>query len=113
MGESVRFGYYSQQGLEFDPEKKVIDIVTDIAHETPSERRSEDECLAISAIFSLPAETQYGFVSRLSGGERKRLYLCTILMQNPNFLVLDEPTNDLDIVTLACWRSTCRHSKGV
>ena len=99
MGESVRFGYYSQQGLDFDEGKRVIDIVTDIAHEIhlgDGRRMSASQFLQY---FLFPPEVQYSYVARLSGGERKRLYLCTILIQSPNFLILDEPTNDLDIVT--------------
>ena len=112
MGESVRFGYYSQQGLEFDPEKKVIDIVTDIAHEIHLSDGRKMSASQFLQYFLFPPETQYGFVSRLSGGERKRLYLCTILMQNPNFLVLDEPTNDLDIVTLGVLEEYLQAFKG-
>lgn len=101
VGESVRFGYYSQQGLEFDPDKRVIDIATDIAREVSL---GDGRTLGVSQFlqhFLFRPEAQYGYVSKLSGGERKRLYLCTVLMRNPNFLVLDEPTNDLDIPTLA------------
>ncbi len=112
VGESVRFGYYSQQGLEFDPEKKVIDIVTDIAHEIHLSDGRKMSASQFLQYFLFPPETQYGFVSRLSGGERKRLYLCTILMQNPNFLVLDEPTNDLDIVTLGVLEEYLQAFKG-
>ena len=92
VGESVRFGYYSQQGLDFDEGKRVIDIVTDIAHEIhlgDGRRMSASQFLQY---FLFPPEVQYSYVARLSGGERKRLYLCTILMQSPNFLILDEPT---------------------
>lgn len=100
VGETVRFGYYSQQGLEFDDSKKVIDVVSEIAEEIDlgdGRRMSASQFLQH---FLFAPETQHNFVSRLSGGERRRLYLCTVLMRNPNFLVLDEPTNDLDIVTL-------------
>ena len=92
VGESVRFGYYSQQGLDFDEGKRVIDIVTDIAHEIhlgDGRRMSASQFLQY---FLFPPEVQYSYVARLSGGERKRLYLCTILIQSPNFLILDEPT---------------------
>ena len=100
VGETVRFGYYSQQGLEFDEGKRVIDVVTEIAEQIDlgdGRRMSASQFLQH---FLFTPETQYSFVARLSGGERRRLYLCTVLMRNPNFLVLDEPTNDLDIVTL-------------
>ena len=100
IGETVRFGYYSQQGLEFDDSMRVIDVVTAIAEqvELGDGRRMSASQLLLHFLFT--PETQYNYVARLSGGERRRLYLCTVLMQSPNFLVLDEPTNDLDIVTL-------------
>lgn len=100
VGETVRFGYYSQQGLEFDPEARVIDVVTAIAEHITlgNGRQISASQLLTRFLFSRPA--QYDYVAKLSGGERRRLYLCTILMSNPNFLVLDEPTNDLDIQTL-------------
>lgn len=100
IGTTVRFGYYSQQGLEFDPNARVIDVVSAISE---SITQSDGRKLTASQLlnqFLFPPETQYGFVSKLSGGEKRRLYLCTVLMGNPNFLVLDEPTNDLDIPTL-------------
>ena len=112
VGESVRFGYYSQQGLDFDEGKRVIDIVTDIAHEIhlgDGRRMSASQFLQY---FLFPPEVQYSYVARLSGGERKRLYLCTILMQSPNFLILDEPTNDLDIVTLGVLEEYLQAFKG-
>lgn len=100
IGETVRFGYYSQEGIQFDENAKVIDVVTEIAENI---ELSDGRRMSVSQFlqyFLFTPQTQYNFVSKLSGGERRRLYLCTILMQNPNFLVLDEPTNDLDIVTL-------------
>lgn len=100
IGETVRFGYYSQEGIQFDENAKVIDVVTEIAENI---ELSDGRCMSASQFlqyFLFTPQTQYNFVSKLSGGERRRLYLCTILMRNPNFLVLDEPTNDLDIVTL-------------
>ena len=100
VGETVRFGYYGQQGLEFDDSMRVIDVVTAIAEQIElgdGRRMSASQFLQY---FLFTPETQYNYVARLSGGERRRLYLCTVLMQSPNFLVLDEPTNDLDIVTL-------------
>lgn len=100
VGETVRFGYYSQQGLEFDDSMRVIDVVSAIAEEIDlgDGRRMSASQLLLHFLFT--PETQHNFVARLSGGERRRLYLCTVLMRNPNFLMLDEPTNDLDIVTL-------------
>lgn len=100
IGETIRFGYYSQQGLDFDPDKRVIDIVTDIAeHITQSDGKQITASQLLNR-FLFPPDTQYNYVRKLSGGERRRLYLCTVLMGDPNFLVLDEPTNDLDIATL-------------
>ena len=112
VGETVRFGYYSQQGLEFDEGKRVIDVVTEIAEQidlSDGRRMSASQFLQH---FLFTPETQYSFVARLSGGERRRLYLCTVLMRNPNFLILDEPTNDLDIVTLGILEEYLRAFKG-
>ena len=112
VGETVRFGYYSQQGLEFDEGKRVIDVVTEIAEQIDlgdGRRMSASQFLQH---FLFTPETQYSFVARLSGGERRRLYLCTVLMRNPNFLILDEPTNDLDIVTLGILEEYLRAFKG-
>lgn len=100
IGETVRFGYYSQDGLQFDDNAKVIDIVKDIAEVIDLGNGSRLTASQFLQHFLFPPEKQHSFVYKLSGGERRRLYLCTVLMQNPNFLVLDEPTNDLDIVTL-------------
>lgn len=112
VGESVRFGYYSQQGLEFDPSKRVIDIAHDIAREVDlGDGRRLSASQFLHHFLFLP-EQQYNYVSKLSGGERKRLYLCTILMRNPNFLVLDEPTNDLDIMTLGVLEEYLRAFRG-
>ena len=100
IGETVRFGYFSQEGMQFDENLKVIDAVRDIAEEIDlggGRRMSASQFLQY---FLFTPEQQYNFVYKLSGGERRKLYLCTVLMRNPNFLVLDEPTNDLDIVTL-------------
>ncbi|MDE5730601.1 MAG: ABC-F family ATP-binding cassette domain-containing protein [Alistipes sp.] len=112
VGESVRFGYYSQQGLAFDEGKKVIDVVTDIAREIELGDGRRLSASQLLQHFLFPPEVQHGFVARLSGGERKRLYLCTVLMRNPNFLVLDEPTNDLDIVTLGVLEEYLRAFRG-
>ena len=112
VGETVRFGYYSQQGLEFDEGKRVIDVVTEIAEQIDlgDGRRMSGSQLLEHFLFT--PETQHSFVARLSGGERRRLYLCTVLMRNPNFLILDEPTNDLDIVTLGILEEYLRAFKG-
>lgn len=100
VGETVRFGYYSQDGLEFDEQMKVIDVVREIAEVIEMCDGSKLTASQFLQHFLFPPETQHSYVYKLSGGERRRLYLCTVLMRNPNFLVLDEPTNDLDIVTL-------------
>ena len=99
VGETVRFGYFSQEGLKFDESQKVIDIITDIADyiDLGGRKMSASQLLQY---FLFTPEQQHNYVYKLSGGERRKLYLCTVLMRNPNFLVLDEPTNDLDIVTL-------------
>ena len=99
LGETVRFGYYKQQNDNLDEKKRVIDVITDIA-EVVNTNGSNVTASALLTQFLFPPETQYGTVSKLSGGERRRLYLLSILIQSPNFLILDEPTNDLDIVTL-------------
>ena len=100
VGETVRFGYYSQEGLQFDETKKVIDIVRDIAEYVQMSDGSRLSATQFLQNFLFSPEKQYSYVYKLSGGERRRLYLCTVLMRSPNFLILDEPTNDLDIVTL-------------
>lgn len=100
IGETVRLGYYSQDGLQFDDQMKVIDVVTDIAEVIELGNGKQLTASQFLQHFLFTPETQHSYVYKLSGGERRRLYLCTVLMRNPNFLVLDEPTNDLDIVTL-------------
>lgn len=112
IGETVRFGYYSQDGLQFDEQMKVIDVVQDIAEviELGDGRRLTASQFLQHFLFT--PETQHSYVYKLSGGERRRLYLCTVLMRNPNFLVLDEPTNDLDIVTLQVLEEYLRNFKG-
>lgn len=112
IGETVRFGYYSQEGLQFDEQMKVIDVVADIAEviELGDGRRLTASQFLQHFLFS--PETQHSYVYKLSGGERRRLYLCTVLMRNPNFLVLDEPTNDLDIVTLQVLEEYLQAFKG-
>ena len=100
IGETVRFGYFSQEGLKFDEQKKVIDIVTDIAEYVDLGGGRHLSASQFLQHFMFSPEEQYNYVYKLSGGEKRKLYLCTVLMRNPNFLVLDEPTNDLDIKTL-------------
>lgn len=99
VGETVKWGYYSQDGLAFDEQMKVIDVVKDIAEVIPVAGKMLTASQFLQH-FLFPPEKQYSYVYKLSGGEKRRLYLCTVLMSNPNFLVLDEPTNDLDIETL-------------
>lgn len=100
IGETVRFSYFSQEGLKFDEQKKVIDIVTDIAEYVDLGGGRHLSASQFLQHFMFSPEEQYNYVYKLSGGEKRKLYLCTVLMRNPNFLVLDEPTNDLDIKTL-------------
>ena len=112
IGETVRFGYYSQDGLEFDEQMKVIDVITDIAEVVELGNGKKLTASQFLQYFLFTPETQHSYVYKLSGGERRRLYLCTILMRNPNFLVLDEPTNDLDIVTLQVLEEYLQNFKG-
>ncbi len=100
IGETIRFGYYSQDGLQFDDQMKVIDVVQEIAEVIELGDGKKLTASQFLQHFLFTPETQHSYVYKLSGGERRRLYLCTVLMRNPNFLVLDEPTNDLDIITL-------------
>src|SRR5574344_1772405 len=100
IGETVKFGYFSQEGLQFDDQQKVIDVITDIAEYINLGRGRQLSASQLLQYFLFTPEQQHNYVYKLSGGERRKLYLCTVLMQNPNFLVLDEPTNDLDIPTL-------------
>ena len=100
IGDTVRFGYFSQEGLQFDESQKVIDVITAIADYVDLGSGKKLSASQLLQYFLFTPEQQYNYVYKLSGGERRKLYLCTVLMQNPNFLVLDEPTNDLDIVTL-------------
>jgi len=112
VGETVCFGYYSQDGLQFDEQMKVIDVVQDIAEYVDL---GDGKKLGVSQFlnyFLFTPEKQHSYVYKLSGGEKRRLYLCTVLMRNPNFLVLDEPTNDLDIVTLNVLEEYLRNFKG-
>lgn len=100
IGETVKFGYFSQEGLKFREDQKVIDVVTDIAEYVDLGGGRHLTASQLLQHFLFTPEEQHNYVAKLSGGERRKLYLCTVLMQNPNFLVLDEPTNDLDIQTL-------------
>ncbi len=112
IGETVKFGYYSQEGLKFNEQMKVIDVVRAISDDIDlggGRRMSASQFLQH---FLFTPESQYNYVYKLSGGEKRRLYLCTVLIQNPNFLVLDEPTNDLDIVTLNVLEDYLQNFKG-
>jgi ABC transporter, ATP-binding protein len=100
IGETVRFGYFSQEGLKFREDQKVIDIITDIADYIDLGGGKHMTASQFLNYFLFSPEQQHNYVYKLSGGEKRKLYLCTVLMKNPNFLVLDEPTNDLDIQTL-------------
>jgi ABC transport system ATP-binding/permease protein len=112
VGETVSFGYYSQDGLAFDEQMKVIDVVRDIAEEVHLGNGRKMSVSQFLQHFLFTPETQYNYVYKLSGGEKRRLHLCTVLMRNPNFLVLDEPTNDLDIVTLNILEEYLQSFKG-
>jgi ATP-binding cassette subfamily F protein uup len=100
IGETVRFGYYSQEGLRFDEQMKVLEVVQAIAEVIDLGNGQRLTASQFLQHFLFTPEKQHNYVHKLSGGERRRLYLCTVLITNPNFLVLDEPTNDLDILTL-------------
>ena len=112
VGETVKFGYYSQEGLAFDEQMKVIDVVRNIAEYVDLGGGRHLSAMQFLQHFMFSPKDQQNYVYKLSGGERRRLYLCTVLMQNPNFLVLDEPTNDLDIVTLQVLEDYLRNFKG-
>ncbi|WP_298533173.1 ABC-F family ATP-binding cassette domain-containing protein [uncultured Algibacter sp.] len=99
-GDTVKFGYYTQNGISIKPEQKVIDVIREFGDYIPLKKGRQISAQQLLERFLFSRKKQYDFVEKLSGGERKRLYLCTVLIQNPNFLILDEPTNDLDIVTL-------------
>jgi ATP-binding cassette subfamily F protein uup len=100
IGETVKFGYYTQGGIKAKPNQKVIDVVRDYGDYIPLAKGRQISAQQLLERFLFDRKKQYDFVEKLSGGEQKRLYLCRVLIQNPNFLILDEPTNDLDIVTL-------------
>lgn len=99
-GDTIKFGYYTQNGITIKPEQKVIDVIREFGDYIPLKKGRQISAQQLLERFLFSRKKQYDFVEKLSGGERKRLYLCTVLIQNPNFLILDEPTNDLDIVTL-------------
>ncbi len=100
IGETIKFGYYTQKGIAIKEGQKVIDVVREFGDYIPLKKGKQISAQQLLERFLFDRKKQYDFVEKLSGGERKRLYLCTVLIQNPNFLILDEPTNDLDIVTL-------------
>ena len=112
VGETVRFGYFSQEGMEFDEQLKVIDVVRRIAEYIDLGGGKRLSAMQLLQHFMFSPQAQQSYVYKLSGGEKRRLYLCTVLMQNPNFLVLDEPTNDLDIITLQVLEEYLRNFNG-
>ena len=112
IGETVRFGYYSQEGLQFDEQMKVINVVQNIAEYIDLGDGRKMGVAQFLNYFLFTPDRQHSYVYKLSGGEKRRLYLCTVLMRNPNFLVLDEPTNDLDIITLNVLEEYLRSFKG-
>ncbi len=101
VGETIVFGYYSQKGIPIKEDKRVIEVIKEIGDFIPMGDGTKMTASQLLLLFQFSAEMQYTFVSKLSGGEKKRLYLLTVLMKNPNFLILDEPTNDLDLITLS------------
>ena len=112
IGTTVRFGYYAQTGLQFDEGKKVIDVVRDIAEVVDLGGGEKMTASQFLQMFLFSPNQQYDYVSKLSGGERQRLHLCTVLMRSPNFLILDEPTNDLDIPTLNVLEQYLKNFRG-
>ena len=112
IGQTIRFGYYQQNGIDFNPGDKVIDAVNKIAEVINFDDGRKLTASQLLTTFLFPPDTQYSFIEKLSGGEKRRLYLCTILMTNPNFLILDEPTNDLDIMTLSVLEDYLRVFQG-
>lgn len=112
IGETVNFGYYSQEGLQFDEQMKVIDVVQDIAEVIDLGNGNRLTASQFLQHFLFTPDKQHNYVYKLSGGEKRRLHLCTVLIKNPNFLVLDEPTNDLDIVTLNILEDYLQSFKG-
>ena len=100
IGDTVKFGYYTQRGINIKEGQKVIDVIREFGDYIPLKKGRQISAQGLLERFLFDRKKQYDFVDKLSGGERKRLYLCTVLIQNPNFLILDEPTNDLDVNTL-------------
>ena len=112
VGETVKWGYYSQDGIEFDENKKVIDAVREIAETIKIDEKTTMSASQFLNHFLFTPDTQQKYIYKLSGGEKRRLYLATVLMRNPNFLILDEPTNDLDIITLSVLEDYLVNFKG-
>ncbi len=112
VGETISFGYYRQDGISFNTGDRVIDVIKEIAEVVDLGNGNRMTASQFLNYFLFPPDTQYNFVEKLSGGEKRRLYLCTILMRNPNFLILDEPTNDLDIMTLNVLEDYLRNFQG-
>ncbi|HNQ62139.1 MAG TPA: ABC-F family ATP-binding cassette domain-containing protein [Bacteroidia bacterium] len=112
VGETIVFGYYSQQGLELKEDKRVIEVVKDHAEMIQLSDGTKVQASQFLNLFQFPPEQQHTFISKLSGGERRRLHLLTVLVKNPNFLILDEPTNDLDLLTLSILEDFLMHYKG-
>ena len=112
VGETISFGYYRQDGINFKPGDRVIDVIKEIAEVVELGNGNRMNASQFLNYFLFPPETQFNYVEKLSGGEKRRLYLCTILMRNPNFLILDEPTNDLDIMTLNVLEDYLRNFQG-
>lgn len=100
LGETIKFGYYTQDGIKLNEDKRVIEVIRDIAEYIPLEKGQKLTAESLLETFLFPRSQQQVYISQLSGGEKRRLYLLTVLMENPNFLIMDEPTNDLDILTL-------------
>jgi ATP-binding cassette subfamily F protein uup len=100
VGETVKFGYYTQKGIVVKEGQKVIEVIKEFGEEIPLTKGRRISASQLLERFLFDKKKQYDYVEKLSGGEQKRLYLCTVLIQNPNFLILDEPTNDLDVITL-------------
>ncbi len=112
VGETISFGYYRQDGISFNTGDRVIDVIKEIAEVVDLGNGNRMTASQFLNYFLFPPDTQYNYVEKLSGGEKRRLYLCTILMRNPNFLILDEPTNDLDIMTLNVLEDYLRNFQG-
>ena len=112
VGETIVFGYYSQKGIKLPEDKRVIEVVKDVGEFIPMGDGQKLSASGLLSLFLFPPELQYTYVSKLSGGEKKRLYLLTVLMKNPNFLILDEPTNDLDLLTLGTLENFLLDFKG-